>query len=131
VEFAGGVEGVVAIVSVEVPDPATELGAKLYVAPAGRLLALNATLPEKPPIAPMLTSKAVLPPPPEVCVPGVAEIEKSAFPCPPPAAPPLQDDSTAVTSRHDRRILSRIFDRRFLVLVFDPAESLSAAALNQ
>jgi hypothetical protein len=110
VEFAAGVEVVVAIVTVQVPDPTTELGAKLDVVPPGRPLALNTTFPAKPPIASMLTLKAVLPPPPAVCVPGIAEIEKSAFTEPPPPAPPLQDDSAAVTTRHDRKTPSRIFD---------------------
>jgi hypothetical protein len=42
------VEVEVATVSVEVPDPATEVGLKLPVAPLGRPLTLKATAPAKP-----------------------------------------------------------------------------------
>src|ERR1700751_2594695 len=101
VEFAAGVEVVVAIVRMHVPEPTTELGAKLEVAPAGRPVAVNSTVPAKRPVALTFTLKAVLPPPPEVPVFGVAEIKKSAFPDPPLPAPPLQDDSAAITGRND------------------------------
>ncbi len=50
-----GVLPVVVTVSVELPVPVTVVGEKLAVAPAGNPLALNATEPEKPEIAVVLT----------------------------------------------------------------------------
>ena len=43
-----GVDDDVDILTVEVPDPATDVGLKLAVAPVGNPLALNATLPLNP-----------------------------------------------------------------------------------
>lgn len=48
VELAIGVEVVVVIVSVEEPDPETVVGEKAAVAPVGRPLALNVTVPVNP-----------------------------------------------------------------------------------
>jgi hypothetical protein len=42
------VELEVVIVNVEVPEPVTEVGLKLAVAPDGKPLALKVTVPEKP-----------------------------------------------------------------------------------
>jgi hypothetical protein len=76
-EFAAGVLLEVKMVNVEVPVPKTELGEKLAVAPAGRPLALNVTFPENSPVLVIVTVNFVLPPPPDVCVPGVAATVKS------------------------------------------------------
>jgi hypothetical protein len=43
-----GVEDDVDILTVELPDPVTDVGLKLAVAPVGNPLALNATLPLNP-----------------------------------------------------------------------------------
>jgi hypothetical protein len=47
-----GADAVVARLNVEVPAPLTEAGLKLAVVPAGRTLALKATVPVKPFSAP-------------------------------------------------------------------------------
>ena len=46
-----GVDGDVFTVIVDVPDPVTEAGVKVAVAPVGRPVTLNATAPLKPPFA--------------------------------------------------------------------------------
>jgi hypothetical protein len=48
VKLPVGVELVVVTVSVEEPEPLMEVGLKLALAPEGKPLALNATVPEKP-----------------------------------------------------------------------------------
>ncbi len=48
VEVAAGVEFAVAMLSVELPEPVTEVGLKLALAPVGSPIALRATLPLKP-----------------------------------------------------------------------------------
>jgi len=98
VEEVAGVALDVKIVSVEFPEPATVAGTKVGVAPAGSPLALNATFPVKPPAAVMVTANLVLPPPPEVCVPGVALIAKSGTDAP---MPPAHDESPkAIANTH-------------------------------
>ena len=53
VKLPAGVEPLVETLSVEDPEPLTEVGLKLAEAPAGNPLALKETLPLKPLIAPM------------------------------------------------------------------------------
>ena len=69
-------EVLVDTVKVELPEPATDVGLNVGVAPVGRPLALKATLPVNPAIADMLVVCVVLPPRATVCEMGVADIEK-------------------------------------------------------
>jgi hypothetical protein len=71
-----GVEALVDTVKVELPEPATDVGLNVGVAPVGRPLALNATLPVNPAIADTLVVYGVLAPGATVCELGVADIEK-------------------------------------------------------
>ena len=54
-----GVEAVVVIVTVDEPEPVTEVGLKLAVAFAGSPLMLKLTVPSNPPKEPTLTVKLV------------------------------------------------------------------------
>src|SRR5271156_1546064 len=103
-EFAAGVLLEVKMVIVEGPVPMTTLGEKLAVAPAGRPLALNVTFPVNPPVPVIVTVNDVLPPPPDVCVPGVAATVKSSVtPEPPP------HDEIPAARRHHTQIFIRIY----------------------
>ena len=55
VEVPAGVEVLVETVSVDEPEPATEGGLKLAIAEAGKPLAVSATVPLNPEIAPIFT----------------------------------------------------------------------------
>jgi len=55
VELPPGVEADVVTVKVEAPDPLMEAGLKLAVAPAGKPLTLNATVPVKPLVGDIVT----------------------------------------------------------------------------
>jgi hypothetical protein len=57
-----GVELEVDTLSVELPEPVTDVGLNVAVAPAGNPLAVKLTLPAKPFKAPALTVYVVLPP---------------------------------------------------------------------
>jgi|SRR3954469_910334 len=109
VEFAFGVEVMVAILRMHVPDPSTDPGVKLDVALSGSPVAFKTIGLAKPAVAPITTLNVVLPPLPAVCLEGVAEIEKSAI-TESSSAPPLQEDNAGITSKHDRKKPSRIFD---------------------
>src|ERR1043166_4759226 len=77
VKFPTGVAPVVVTVSVEVPEPFTDVGEKLAVAPDGRPLTPNVTLPVKPLSALTFTEYVVAAPGRIDCEPGVAASEKS------------------------------------------------------
>lgn len=66
---------VVVTVMVDVPEPATEAGLKLAVAPLGKPVTLNDTTPVKPPDGVTVTVNAVFAPWLIVCDAGVAETE--------------------------------------------------------
>jgi hypothetical protein len=68
---------VVETVSVELPDPASEVGLKLAVTPEGTLPAVSVTLPLKPFRAPIAIVEVVPPPAVTVSEAGEAEIVKS------------------------------------------------------
>src|SRR5439155_23552938 len=88
-----GVESVVKMVSVDVPEPLIGLTLKLAVAPAGNPLAAKETLPVKARMAPTATLNVALALPFTVCEVGVTASEKS--PPPPPFPPPLAQPPTA------------------------------------
>ena len=71
-----GVFFMVDTVTVELPDPVTEVGLKVAVASAGKPLTLNATTPLNPFTAVIFAVYVVLAPFFTVCEPGVAEIVK-------------------------------------------------------
>ena len=64
--------------TVEVPEPVTEVGLKVAVAPVGNPLALKATLPLKPLSALTVAVYVALLPTATLCGDGPAETEKSA-----------------------------------------------------
>ncbi len=74
-----GVLLVVVTVSVEDPDPLTDVGENDAVAPLGRPLALRLTVPVNPFSAPTLTVYVVLPPALTVWALGLADTVKSGF----------------------------------------------------
>jgi hypothetical protein len=67
---------------VELPDPVTEVGLKLALAPVGRPLMLKATTPVNPPDAATVVVYEVPAPAVTVCDAGVAVIEKSGVGAP-------------------------------------------------
>ena len=68
---------VVAIPRTELPEPTTEPGVKVGVAPAGKPLTANETLPPKPSTAETVAVKLVLAPAATVCDAGEAASVKS------------------------------------------------------
>jgi hypothetical protein len=70
-----GVAVVVAMLRFEIPEPATDAGSKLAVAPAGNPVAVNATAPLKELRGEMVV--ATFAPHPAETVAGVAEMAKS------------------------------------------------------
>jgi hypothetical protein len=64
-------------VSIEDPDPFTELGFHPAVAPVGKPLTPSPTVPLNPPSDPTVTVYVVLTPGATLCVEGVAETLKS------------------------------------------------------
>src|SRR5581483_6410171 len=66
------------MVQVDEPEPVTLDGLNVMVAPAGTPLALQLTVPPKPPIAEAVVVPEAMPPAATVCEPGVAATEKSA-----------------------------------------------------
>jgi hypothetical protein len=95
-----GVETVVKMISVDVPEPVIGAPLKVAVAPAGKPLAAKETLPVKAPMALTATLNAAFAPPFTICEDGVTATEKSAPPGPFP--PPLaQLHSAAAMSKHN------------------------------
>ena len=95
-----GVEPVVKIVSVDVPEPVIGPPLKLALAPTGKPLAAKETLPVKAPMALAATLNVAFAPPFTDCEDGVTASEKSP---PPPPFPPLfaQPHSAAAISKQN------------------------------
>ena len=72
-----GIVFVVVIVNVEEPEPLTEVGLKLPLAPVGKPLTLHVTVPLKPLVAVAVAVQVALLPAVTVWDDGVAETEKS------------------------------------------------------
>lgn len=77
VKVPDGVEVVVVTDMVDEPEPVTDVGLKLALAPAGNPPTLKLTLPPNPPDPVTVAVYEVLPPAVTVAEAGVAEIEKS------------------------------------------------------